>query len=480
MDNSRSLEALYQDGTGMVSLPKKSYKASIEGYDGFDDVLSAEMAKSEENLAFLDAFQMVETKNAADKVKMLKKISTVYGSRSGMPAAAAASIESLCRVQSLEEAEKAEATGVDTGNEKAKTPGSTEKKGGFFKTVFTAIGKFFRTIASMFKKLGAKIAALFKKDKPANPTEVESNTADMNLNNSSSETEEKSGTKTANVSGGFKASKDKKGKDYLFDIRSLNTTNLEKIVQKYQQTADRCKKLAVIPTEEAAINKWSGTFGEVTKNFKEITSAFGIKGNSNATINLTTASSFANYYKQAQKQFAISDEAAYDAIVKNMYGVAKVDGSKWYSMAENGNMQIKQSAIDSMVSTANKFADSANIFADVSDTLAKHVDESLSKRTVTNTNSNGHQVTEFGGRGVSDKDKQMKSGSITSEASIASMAAMLKFASTIGKTVIKISTKIEHCAVEADKAFTAAKAKRHNDSLNANKNKKAAIAAASN
>ena len=136
MDNSRSLEALYQDGTGMVSLPKKSYKASIEGYDGFDDILSADLAKSEENLAFLDTFQMIEAKNAADKIKMCKKLSANYGTRSGMPASAATSVESLCNIMSLEAEETAEAAGVDTKDEKAKNPNTTPKKVGFFKTIF--------------------------------------------------------------------------------------------------------------------------------------------------------------------------------------------------------------------------------------------------------------------------------------------------------------------------------------------------------
>ena len=117
MDNSRSLEALYQDGTGMVSLPKKSYKASIEGYDGFDDILSVDLAKSEENLAFLDTFQMIEAKNAADKIKMCKKLSANYGTRSGMPTAAATSVESLCHMMSLEADANVNAAGVNTGNE---------------------------------------------------------------------------------------------------------------------------------------------------------------------------------------------------------------------------------------------------------------------------------------------------------------------------------------------------------------------------
>ena len=171
MDNSRSLEALYQDGTGMVSLPKKSYKASIEGYDGFDDVLSIDLAKSEENLAFLDTFQMIEAKNAADKIKMCKKLSANYGTRSGMPTAAATSVESLCHMMSLEADDNSNAVGVNTGNEEATEkpvdkPKDETKKKGFFKTVFGAIRSFFEKIWELFKRLISNIANLFKgKDK---------------------------------------------------------------------------------------------------------------------------------------------------------------------------------------------------------------------------------------------------------------------------------------------------------------------------
>ena len=153
MDNSRSLEALYQDGTGMVSLPKKSYKASIEGYDGFDDILSVDLAKSEENLAFLDTYQMIEAKNAADKIKMCKKLSANYGTRSGIPTAAATSVESLCHMMSLEADADANAAAVNTGNEEtANKPETQEKKGKFFKTIFNAIANFFKGIANLFRK----------------------------------------------------------------------------------------------------------------------------------------------------------------------------------------------------------------------------------------------------------------------------------------------------------------------------------------
>lgn len=183
MDNSRSLEALYQDGTGMVSLPKKSYKASIEGYDGFDDILSIDLAKSEENLAFLDTYQMIEAKNAADKIKMCKKLSANYGTRSGMPIAAATSVESLCHMMSLEEAAKAEATGVNTGNEEvADKPEPKEKKFKFFRTIFEKIGEFFKFIGRLFRKF----VGLFQK-KVVEEEKGPDATVDMNVNADKSE-----------------------------------------------------------------------------------------------------------------------------------------------------------------------------------------------------------------------------------------------------------------------------------------------------
>ena len=243
MDNSRSLEALYQDGTGMVSLPKKSYKASIEGYDGFDDILSVDLAKSEENLAFLDTYQMIEAKNAADKIKMCKKLSANYGTRSGIPTAAATSVESLCHMMSLEEAAKAEAAGVNTGNEKAADkPGNETQKDGFFKTVFGMIRKFFESIWDFFVRQIGKIKGLFNKKPGSTNKSVDLNAnADVNSKNTATagETANDMKDRVANT-------KTKLNLDYdvYVDISKFSPAGIKKFAESYKKTSTSVNSFA--------------------------------------------------------------------------------------------------------------------------------------------------------------------------------------------------------------------------------------------
>ena len=240
MDNSRSLEALYQDGTGMVSLPKKSYKASIEGYDGFDDILSVDLAKSEENLVFLDTFQMIEAKNAADKIKMCKKLAANYGTRSGMPVAAATSVESLCHMMSLEAKDNAEAAGVNTGDEKTEAPKveTTKKKGEFFRTIFKAIKNFFNEIWKVFVRLISNIGSLFKgkKDKPAEAT----NTGNVNVNGQSDNKSTSSSAMNTREVGS------KLNLDYemFVDFSKFSPKGIANFSSKYQKTANSVKKFS--------------------------------------------------------------------------------------------------------------------------------------------------------------------------------------------------------------------------------------------
>ena len=201
-------------------------------------MLSADLARSEENLAFLDAFQMVETKNAADKIKMLKKINANYGTRSGIPTGAATSIESLCNIMSLEEEAKAEAVGVDTGDEKAADkPGTKEKKEGFFKTIFKAIKDFFKKIWDIFVKLIDKIGSLFKgkKDKPAETTD----TGDVNVN-ANEKSDNKSTTSSA-MNAREAGSKLNLDYELYVDFSKFSPAGINNFSKKYQGTANAVK-----------------------------------------------------------------------------------------------------------------------------------------------------------------------------------------------------------------------------------------------
>lgn len=242
MDNSRSLEALYQDGTGMVSLPKKSYKASIEGYDGFDDILSVDLAKSEENLAFLNTYQLIEAKNAADKIKMCKKLSANYGTRSGIPTAAATSVESLCRMMSLEAKDNADAAAVNTGNEEsADKPGTEEKKGKFFETIFTAIRTFFEKIWDFFVRQIGKIKGLFNK-KPSTGTDKNVNlNANANANVENSDTETASDIKNRQANTKTKLNLDY---DVYVDISKFSPAGIKKFAQSYKNTSTSVNSFA--------------------------------------------------------------------------------------------------------------------------------------------------------------------------------------------------------------------------------------------
>jgi len=452
MDNSRSLEALYQDGTGMVSLPKKSYKASIEGYDGFDDVLSVELARSEENLAFLDAFQMVETKNAADKVKMLKKISTVYGSRSGMPAAAAASIESLCRIQSLEEAEKAEATGVDTGNEKAKTPEAKEKKVGFLKTIFKNIGKFFKFIADMFKRIGARIASIFKKKEAEAPaTTAPSSTVDMNVGNSTTNDNANSSAAKSSA-GGFKMP------EVLVDLRTLNISGIQQFSTKYRQVAEAASKLKNISLEAGtkAAEQFAKNLTNVTPRAAALIKDAGFSASIN-TAKLAATVNSKDHFKQLEKQLgAAKDKDAIEKMMFYLFGVSIMKKAEdWNKAASSKDFTAKcGNFANDMNKVTSIFADAANIFNDVADALAEKVDSLVSQRqtTVKGTDGNDHATW-------SNNAKQQGEDKMNDiESSLAICASMLKFNAKIGKTIIDITNKIQSTMIAA---------KNHRKSVNA-------------
>lgn len=443
MDNSRSLEALYQDGTGMVSLPKKSYKASIEGYDGFDDILSIDLAKSEENLAFLDTYQLIEAKNAADKIKMCKKLSANYGTRSGMPTAAATSVESLCHMMSLEADADANAAAVNTGNEEtANKPETQEKKGKFFKTIFGAIAKFFKGIANLFRKF----VGIFQK-KVVEEEKGPDATVDMNVNADKSEDTSASGSTNA-------ASLNlKKLNGKPLDIRNLKVNKMGGIVAQYEQIAAAAKKLTNIPDDMnvAAKKSYDNAAADVRKRNAQLMSNFGFKvPTSDISIDTKKATTFDKFYKMAEKQISASDDNTYLTVLKNLCNISIIDEKQWANLASNKQMKCDKESLQNLGKFADRFAKTADEYASIATELANKVDSSLAKRTVKTT------IEGTNGKTYEDREWSNNNGSMnSSEVRLSSTAAMLKFSSKVGKLVMDIYTRIVS-TVDAAKKVRAA------------------------
>ena len=443
MDNSRSLEALYQDGTGMVSLPKKSYKASIEGYDGFDDILSVDLAKSEENLAFLDTYQMIEAKNAADKIKMCKKLSANYGTRSGMPTAAATSVESLCHMMSLEANDDANAAAVNTGNEESVNKPETEKKKvGFFKTIFNAIAKFFKGIANLFRKF----VGLFQK-KVVEEEKGPDATVDMNVN------ADKSGDSSASGSTNAASLNLKKLNGKPLDIRGLKVEKMGGIVSQYEQIAAAAKKLTNIPDvmNDSAKSSYDKATEDVRKRNAQLMSNFGFKvSTSDISVDTKKATTFDKFYKMAEKQISTSDDNTYVTVLKNLCNISVIDEKQWVDLASKKQMKCDKVALQNLGKFADRFAKTADEYASIATELANKVDSSLSKRTV-KTTTEGTDGKIYEDRKWSNNNGSMNS----SEVCLSSTAAMLKFSSKIGKLVMDIYTRIAS-TIDAAKKVRAA------------------------
>ena len=441
MDNSRSLEALYQDGTGMVSLPKKSYKASIEGYDGFDDILSVDLAKSEENLAFLDTYQLIEAKNAADKIKMCKKLSANYGTRSGMPTAAATSVESLCHMMSLEADADANAAAVNTGNEEtANKPEIEKKKVGFLKTIFKNIGKFFSFIAKMFKSIGSKIASIFKKEETVSPTTAPSPTVDMNIGNNPS-TDENANAKSS--AGGFKMP------EILVDLRTLNISGMKKFSEQYNQVALAASKLKNISLEVGT--KAAEVFTKQLQNVAPRAAKLIVDAGFSAPINTAKLASTVNskdHFKELEKQLgAAKDKDAIEKMMSHLFGVSIMKKAEdWNKAASSKDFTEKcGNFAKEMEKLTSDFSKSADIFNDVADTLADKVDSLVSQRQTTVKGTDGNNYATWTNNAKQQGENKMND----IESSLAICASMLKFNAKIGKTIIDITTKIQSTMVAA-------------------------------
>lgn len=162
MNNEMSFESIFNAGMGIAPVAKVENSVSVEAFDGSFDSAFADLARSEEELNFLETFESVENYNSASKIKMLSKINKEYGKCNR-------GIESY--VQSLEanEVDGTSAIKADTTNEAVADAPKTWKHAKWLQTALNAVAKFFvkiwTIIKNFFIKIGTKIHDFFTKKK---------------------------------------------------------------------------------------------------------------------------------------------------------------------------------------------------------------------------------------------------------------------------------------------------------------------------
>lgn len=161
MNNEMSFESIFNAGIGIAPVAKVEDSVSVEAFDGSFDSAFADLARSEEELMFLETFESVENYNSASKIKMLSKINKEYGKCNR-------GIESY--VQSLEagEVDGTSAVKEDANKAVADAP-KTWKHMKWLQTALNAVAKFFvkiwTVIKNFFVKIGTKIHDFFTKKK---------------------------------------------------------------------------------------------------------------------------------------------------------------------------------------------------------------------------------------------------------------------------------------------------------------------------
>lgn len=136
--NEMSFESLMAVGTGLASPESKESKINGVPFDGYNDGVDMDLARTSEQLHFVDTYDKLQSLHSAEKLKMIKKISTAYNVKTIGNTNVANSVESFCNnAMSLE--------GVDVKAVAAK-----------IKAKFIEI---FKKIAEFFKNIGIKIVA---------------------------------------------------------------------------------------------------------------------------------------------------------------------------------------------------------------------------------------------------------------------------------------------------------------------------------
>lgn len=164
MNEEFSFESIFNAGVGNKPVAKVE-PMSVERFDGSFDNIFAEVARSEEELDFIEKFGAVSEMNSVNKMKMLAKLKKTYGScNRGLE-----SFIQSCEADEVDgtSAKKDEAKSDDKATEQPK--GTDQKKENWAKTALKAVVSFFKkiwgAIVSLVKSIVSAISNKFNENK---------------------------------------------------------------------------------------------------------------------------------------------------------------------------------------------------------------------------------------------------------------------------------------------------------------------------
>ena len=438
-NNEYSFEDFFAAGTGNET--QESYKISTEGFDGYNDGLFADADQAMEELNFLESFESMSRMNADQKIRMLKKIQNNYNSKTISRENLGYSIESMCnsQIQSLEDAVAAPKEGEAAAD---KPTEATEKKKGFFKTVFGAITKFFKMI---WKAITTTISKFVEWVKHAFAKKAKAETGADQKTDMGQDTA--GATSAAGSTGASKAEAQLEKAKIMFDFsKPINVSgatnfvkafvtlgkNTDAMFAAFDKEVEKAKKAngeatAAVHAENVIFADTARKSQLVIKEAANVVKAVGT--NVSINLNSTKVEEVKKAFKEAENSLAIITNASgsgnYDAIyktVKTMFGLEK-DVNFSTKSAE-----AKARAQKSIESLANF---EKNVFIAQCDPVQKKLME----------HADNMQKT-IDARLSGNKDVNATTSNIMN------LQAALKFACKSEQFMSKIFTKLNSCATQ--------------------------------
>lgn len=440
-NNEYSFEDFFAAGTGNET--QESYKISTEGFDGYDDGLFADADQAMEELNFLESFESMSRMNADQKIRMLKKIQNNYNSKTISRENLGYSIESMCNSQ-IHSLEDAVATPKEGEAAADKPTEATEKKKGFFKTVFGAIAKFFKMIWKAITTTISKFVewvkhAFAKKAKAEAETGVDQKT-DMG---------QTAGTTSASGSAGASKAEAQLDKaKVMFDFsKPINVSgatgfvkafvtlgkNTDVLFTAFNKEVEKAKKAngeatATSHAENVIFADTSRKFNLVVKEAGNVVKSVGATTGLAAPTS-TKVEDVKKVFKEAENSLAIMTNASgsgnYDAIYKTVKTMFGLDKDTNFSTKSAEAKARAQKSIESLANFEK------NVFIAQCDPVQKKLMEHADNMQKTiDERLNGNKYVNL------------------TTSNIMACQAVLKFACKSEQFMSKIFTKLNACATQ--------------------------------